>query len=64
MQKDKISSNEQLRMRYEIDILKNLDHPNIIKFYEVFEDKKHIYLVTEYCDGGELFDEIINRKRF
>jgi calcium-dependent protein kinase len=32
--------------------------------YEVFEDKKYIYLVTEFCDGGELFDEIISRGRF
>jgi calcium-dependent protein kinase len=51
-------------MRYEIDILKNLDHPNILRLHEVFEDKSYIYLVTEYCDGGELFDEIIARKRF
>ena len=49
-------------MRYEIDILKNLTHPNILRLYEVFEDKKQIYLVTEFCSGGELFDEIINRK--
>lgn len=51
-------------MRYEIDILKNLDHPNILRLYEVFEDKKFIYLVTELCQGGELFDEIIHRERF
>jgi len=53
-----------VRLRYEIDILKNLDHPNILRLYEVFEDKKFIYLVTEYCDGGELFDAIIERKKF
>ena len=51
-------------MRYEIDILKNLTHPNILRLYEVFEDRKNIYLVTEYCEGGELFDEIIARGRF
>jgi calcium-dependent protein kinase len=33
-----------------------------LRLYEVFEDKKQIYLVTEFCSGGELFDEIINRK--
>jgi calcium-dependent protein kinase len=53
-----------VRLRYEIDILKNLSHPNILKLYEVFEDKTTIYLVTEFCDGGELFDEIISRGRF
>jgi serine/threonine protein kinase len=31
---------DKLRLQYEIDILRNLDHPNIVKLYEVFEDKK------------------------
>jgi calcium-dependent protein kinase len=55
---------EKVRLAYEIDILKNLDHPNIVKLYEVFEDKTKIYLITELCDGGELFDEIIERGNF
>jgi calcium-dependent protein kinase len=41
-----------------------LTHPNILRLYEVFEDKHKIYLVTEYCDGGELFDEIVKREKF
>lgn len=52
---------EKIRLKYEIDILKNLDHPNIVKLYEVFEDKNNIYLVTELCTGGELFDVILER---
>ena len=52
---------EKTRLKYEIDILKNLDHPNIVKLYEIFEDKYYIYLVTELCNGGELFDEIVSR---
>jgi len=39
----------------EIKILKTLDHPNIIKIYEFFQDEKNLYLITEYCDGGDLF---------
>lgn len=62
--KEKMSPHARIRLEYEIDILKNLDHPNILRLYEVFEDKKYIYLVTEYCQGGELFDEIISRQRF
>ena len=61
MNKEAISREEQVRLRYEIDILKNLDHPNILKLYEVFEDKSKIYLVTEICNGGELFDEVIKK---
>lgn len=54
----------KVRLSYEIDILKNLDHPNIMKLYEVFEDQHNIYLVSELCLGKELFDEIITRKSF
>ena len=31
-----------------------MDHPNIVKFYEVYEDKKNFHLVMEYCSGGDL----------
>ena len=53
-----------MRLNYEIEILKNLDHPNIMRLYEVFQDEKYIYLVTELCEGGELFDEILARGMF
>lgn len=33
-----------------------VDHPNIIKFYEVYADDKYYRIVMEYCQGGELFD--------
>jgi calcium-dependent protein kinase len=35
------------RFMEEIDILRTLDHPNIIKLYETFEDARHIYLIME-----------------
>lgn len=47
------------RFRQEIAIMKQLDHPNIIKLFETFEDARNIYLVMELCTGGELFDRII-----
>jgi calcium-dependent protein kinase len=39
----------------EVDILTKLDHPNIVKYYETYDDEKYIYLVMEYIGGGELF---------
>ena len=52
------------RFRQEITILQNLDHPNVLKLYEYFEDKQNVYLVTEMCKGGELFDRIIEVEFF
>lgn len=48
----------------EIDILKSLDHPNIVRVYEFFEDKMRFYIVMEHCRGGELFTEITKRSSF
>lgn len=52
------------RFRQEIDIMKSLDHPNVIKLYETFEDDNKIYLVMELCSGGELFDKIVKKGFF
>lgn len=49
---------------HEISILKMLDHPNIIKLYEVFDEPKRYCLVTELCKGGELFNEIVRKVQF
>ena len=58
---DKLNLREEdlVRIKYEVDILRNLNHPNILQLYEVYENESSIYLVTEFCDGVELF-EIVN----
>lgn len=52
------------RFKQEIAIMKMMDHPNIIKLFETFEDHRNIYLVMELCSGGELFDRIIATGHF
>lgn len=42
--------------------MKKLDHPNIIKVYEFYEDKQSFHLVTEIWKGGELFHHLIKTK--
>ena len=42
----------------EIGILKNLEHPNIMKIYECFEDEENIYIVSEFCDEGDLLSKM------
>ena len=56
--KKKVSDYEGL-MR-EVNLMIKLDHPNIIKLYEVYETEKNIYLIMELCTGGELFDRIVD----
>ena len=42
----------------EIEILRSLDHPNIMKIYEYYEDNKNFYIVGEYCDSGDLYSKL------
>ncbi|KRX02511.1 Protein kinase-like domain [Pseudocohnilembus persalinus] len=51
------------RVSREIHILKLVRHPHIMQLYEIIETPKHIFLVTEYCSGGELFDYIVKNVR-
>ena len=52
---------DDLEIKNEINILKKLSHPNIVKIYEFFDTILYYYLVTEYCKKGELFSYIKNR---
>ena len=60
-----MNEQEKADVLNESNILAKLDHPNIIKFYDVFESKKPkhmINIVTEYADGGDLSEKIKERK--
>ena len=50
------------RLLLEISSLKKVKHKNIIKLYEIMETPETIYLVMEYCNNGELFDFIVDKK--
>uniref|UniRef100_A0A8C6LU38 non-specific serine/threonine protein kinase n=1 Tax=Nothobranchius furzeri TaxID=105023 RepID=A0A8C6LU38_NOTFU len=47
----------------EVQIMKLLKHPHIIRLYQVMETEKMIYLVTEYASGGEIFDHLVAHGR-
>ncbi|XP_059869366.1 maternal embryonic leucine zipper kinase isoform X1 [Delphinus delphis] len=51
------------RVKTEIDALKNLRHQHICQLYHVIETANKIFMVLEYCPGGELFDYIISQDR-
>ena len=59
---EKVQENmiDDLEIKNEINILKSLSHPNIVKIYEFFDTTIYYYIVTEYCKKGELFSYIKN----
>ena len=64
IKKESMSRVEKAMLFTEIENLKKLEHPNILQVYESYEDDVNYYIVTELCEGGELFDEIERRGRF
>ena len=48
----------------EIEMLMNLDHPNIIKIYEYYVDDLNYYVIMEFAEGGELYDQIYQLQNF
>jgi calcium-dependent protein kinase len=64
LSKKNITKEDLKSIANEIQLCKELDHPNIMKMYEEYEDSKFLYIVTELIQGGELFDELIRRKKF
>jgi len=64
LEKAKIKNNKDLeRIEKEIKYMKKLNHPNIVKIYEIFDDKDNYYISMEYVSGGELFNYIVKNKR-
>ncbi|KXN91564.1 Serine/threonine-protein kinase HSL1 [Leucoagaricus sp. SymC.cos] len=57
------SEKQRLGIDREITMMKLMNHPNIMRIYDVFEGEKELFLVLEYVQGGELFDFLVNRGR-
>ena len=52
-----------LEILNEINVLKQIDHPNVVKIFEFYNSEDAYYLITEYCEGGELFKIISDKKK-
>jgi len=60
----KIIPKRNQKQNTEASVLRLLDHPNVAKLYESFEDKRYDYLVLELCEGEELLDKMIGIGQF
>ena len=49
---------DQVKLIDEIKILKKLDHPNIMKIFECFVDEKNFYIISDFCDQGDLLGKL------
>ncbi|XP_041460409.1 serine/threonine-protein kinase DCLK1-like isoform X1 [Lytechinus variegatus] len=63
IEKAKVKNKEHM-VENEIAIMKHVRHPNIVRLYEEYETRGHIYLVMEYVTGGDLFDAITESVKF
>ena len=59
--KAKLTKEDEVALKDEINVLNELKHNHIIRLYAVFEEKAYWYLVTEKMTGGELFDRIVSK---
>lgn len=62
--KKKLTKEDDDALKVEVDVLRNVNHPNVIQFYGWYADSSDngfYYLCTELMEGGELFDSIVER---
>ncbi|XP_073672798.1 serine/threonine-protein kinase Nek1 [Garra rufa] len=58
----RMSNKERQESRKEVAVLANMSHPNIVQYKESFEESGCLYIVMDYCEGGDLFKKINNQK--
>ena len=58
-----IRTGDEERIKKEMRIMSTLNHPNILKAFEIFEDEKNFYIIMEKPERGDLFNYIGNKKR-
>ena len=65
IKKDKVSENKVLQdlMLSELTILEDICHPNVMRIYELLEDQRFYYIVSEFLKYGELYEFIVARQQ-
>ncbi|CAL4086405.1 unnamed protein product, partial [Meganyctiphanes norvegica] len=61
--REKLSESVLQKVEREIAIMKLIEHPHVLGLFDVYENKKYLYLVLEHVSGGELFDYLVKKGR-
>ncbi|GFF48705.1 serine/threonine-protein kinase srk1 [Aspergillus udagawae] len=64
VRKFEMNSHQRANILKEVQIMRQLDHPNIVKLIEFSESRQYYYIVLELCPGGELFHQIVRLTYF
>jgi calcium/calmodulin-dependent protein kinase I len=64
IKKDALTVSDTKNLGSEIIVMASMKHANIVQLLEVYEDTKHVYLVMELMQGGELFDRIVQKENY
>jgi serine/threonine protein kinase len=59
-----MEEDDEVALRTEVEILSQIDHPNVVKMHEVFDEEDFLYIVLELMTGGELFDRIVEKESY
>lgn len=62
--KKNLSADIAHTIRSEIDIMRTLDHPNIVKYIAHYEEENYWFVVLELMEGGEVFDRIVKKSKY
>jgi calcium/calmodulin-dependent protein kinase I len=62
--KTSLECDDQLALQSEVEILSQIDHPNIVKLHEIYDEKTRFSMAMELMTGGELFDRIVEKEHY
>lgn len=62
--KKRLTDDDKVALRSEMEILKHIDHPNIVRLLDAYEDERHVCFVMELMTGGELFEKVLTLDTF
>eukprot|EP00957_Ditylum_brightwellii_P126545 9645038-Ditylum_brightwellii.AAC.1 len=61
---DKCNLQEESRIMNEVAILQSLNHPNILRLHDFFEESPNFFIVMELMEGGDVFDKIVEKTQY